>query len=61
MLKANKLLNAFLEDQCITLMNGERILFSMLLSEGLLLINFLHVVHANYFPSAALLKEAFKD
>ena len=59
--KANRLLSAFLEDQYITLMNGERILFSMLLSEGLLLINFLHVVPAHYFPNAALLKETFKD
>nr|WP_068892224.1 hypothetical protein [Pedobacter panaciterrae] len=59
--KANKLLNAFLDDQYINLKNGERILFSMLLSEGLLLINFLHVIPANYFPHAALLKEEFKD
>lgn len=59
--KANKLLSAFLEDQYINLKNGERILFSILLSEGLLLINFLHVVPANYFPNAALLKEEFKD
>jgi len=59
--KANKLLSAFLEDQYINLNNGERVLFSMLLSEGLLLIHFLHVVPANYFPHAALLKEEFKD
>ncbi|NRF40713.1 hypothetical protein [Pedobacter foliorum] len=59
--KANKLLNAFLEDQYITITNGERILLSLLLSEGLVLINFLHVVPANYFPNAALLKEEFKD
>ncbi|RYE12385.1 MAG: hypothetical protein EOP51_31665 [Sphingobacteriales bacterium] len=59
--KANKLLEAFLKDQYIDVKTGSRVLLPVLLSEGLILLNFLHMIPDHYFPHAALLKEQFKD
>ncbi|RZM28120.1 MAG: hypothetical protein EOO88_10190 [Pedobacter sp.] len=60
-IKANKLLEAFLKNQYIDLKNGSRVLLPVLLSEGLILLNFLHMIPGHYFPHAALLKEQFKE
>ena len=60
-IKANKLLEDFLKDQFIDLRNGCRVSLPVLLSEGLILLNFLHMIPNHYFAHAALLKEQFKE
>ena len=51
--KANKLLEAFLKNQYIDLRNGSRVSLPVLLSEGLILLNFLHMIPNHHFAHAA--------